>query len=247
MSGGGFQRAGYSLAEATVALFLAGALIVCLASILQAVGRLATAHERVSAAAETERTVAAVLGAELRIQTANDAAFDADSVRLRAFRAGGTVCTADDSGITLAYRGLRMPEPDKDSVLLVGAGAEAVADVASFSVAADCHRDGGIGLRLATAGPPADLVRPVYALLFETGAYSISASALRYRRGAGGRQPVTATNLSTRGSALAHRASDGAAAAAVVTMRPAGSPDAGRTTWSVHMPQGGARPPDPER
>lgn len=240
-------HAGYTLAEATIALVLGAGLTLCLATILTVVGRLAATQTRLTAAADTERIVAAVLGAELRSLTAADVAFGADSVRLRAFRGAGVVCSADETGLLVSYRGVRLPEPDKDSVLLIWPDFERAADVEAVGAASGCERDDAPSLRLAIRGSGPDSVpAPAYALVFETGAYSISAAALRYRRGAGGRQPLTETNLSTAFSTLTRASAGGAAVTAVASLRPAaGGEDA--STWTVHMPQGGLRPVGRER
>ena len=235
-------RAGYSLAEATIALVLCGALTLCLATILTVVSRLAATQTRLTAAADTERTVAAVLGAELRSLTAADVAFGGDSVRLRAFRGGGGVCAADDRGLLVSYRGVRLPDPEKDSVLLLGPDLERSAAVEAVRAAAGCEREGAASLRLEIRdSEPDSLPAPALVLLFETGAYSISAAALRYRRGAGGRQPLTEANLSTATSRLTLVAAGGPAVAAVATLEPAAGGEI-PSTWTFHMPQGGLRP-----
>ena len=237
-------RSGYTLAEAMMALVLAGALTACLAALLGVVGRLAATQARLTATSETERIVAAVLGAELRTLTASDYAFLDDSVRLRAFRGAGAVCAADGSTLTLAYRGVRLPEPDKDSVLLIWPSVEAVADIIeAMGGGAGCEREGTTAIRIAIPEPVADSAGgPAYALIFETGAYSIAGSALRYRRGAGGRQPVTEANLVTPGSRLARGPAGGTGVRVVATLQPAGWGEADAATWTTHMPQGAVWP-----
>ena len=51
---------------------------------------------------------------------------------------------------------------------------------------------GSVGERWRLGAAPAD---PVLLRLFETGSYHLSGGALRYRRGSGGRQPLTAAVL----------------------------------------------------
>lgn len=238
-------RAGYTLAEATLAIVLAGVLTLLLAGILSSVGRLAATQNRLSGDAETERAVAAILGAELRTLTAADAGFGPDSVRLRAFRGAGVVCAAAAGSLLVGYRGVRLPEPDKDSILLVWPGFEAAYQVTSVvqDGGGDCASSGSATpLRIAAAWRAPDSAPPALALVFETGAYSIAASALRYRRGAGGRQPLTQANLSDAGSGMARADVRAAGAAALVTLLAAGAPDGAATTWTLLMPQGAARP-----
>lgn len=240
-------RAGYSLAEATIALVLCGALTLCLATILTVVSRLAATQTRLTAAADTERTVAAVLGAELRSLTAADLAFGGDSVRLRAFRGAGGVCAADERGLMVSYRGVRLPDPEKDSVLLLWPDLERSAAVEAVGAAGGCERDDAASLRLEIRSSETDSIpAPVFVLLFETGVYSISAAALRYRRGAGGRQPLTEANLSTASSRLTLVAAGGPAVAAVATLQPAAAGEI-PSAWTFHMPQGGLRPTGRER
>ncbi|HUF12909.1 MAG TPA: hypothetical protein VMN78_07420 [Longimicrobiales bacterium] len=238
---------GCTLAEATVALLLAGLLTSCLACILLVTGRLAARHSRVSTESETERVVAAVLGGELRTLTAVDALFDPDSVRLRAFRGVGRVCAATAGTVIMRYRGVRAPEPDKDSVLLLWPDGEAAFDLEAAAVPAFCP--GGEGAALAVGVPwrtAEETAPPAIALVFETGAYSLAGGAFRYRRGAGGRQPLTDATLSDTGSTLVEVAHEGSlSSAAVIRLLPDESPGAQPLSWRLLMPQRGARPGSP--
>lgn len=234
-------RAGHTLAEATVSLLLAAVLTVALASLFALIGRAARAHAELASHTETETTVATVLGEELRAATAGDARFSGDSVRLRAFRGGGRVCAVEENRVLVDYAGFRLPEPDKDSVVLVSARGEVVDDVTGVTDAACTVPAQRRGLALTLAhGAPADAA---YALVFETGAYSLRTSALRYRRGASGRQPLTEETLDSRGSAIGVRPPrPGGSGAAVVTLVPAAAPGGPALRWSISMPQGGIVP-----
>ena len=235
-------RAGYTLAEALVALLVASVLTVCLATLLALVGRIASRQAETASAAETERIAAAVLGAELRALTRADATFTRDSVRLRAFRGTGVVCGASTDAVLMAYDGVRVPEPDKDSVLLVWVEREHAFDVAAVSASASCP-DASAAIRITTRAPlPDSLGVPLLALVFETGAYSLARSALRYRRGAGGRQPLTDETLAGSGNRLSFQARDGAAIV-VVSLRTRESRSAPVGRWSLALPQGGHHPP----
>ena len=224
---------GHTLAEALVALLVAGILVLCLAGILAGVGRVARRQAEAAAAAETERTVAAILGAEVRMLTAADASFGADSIRLRAFRGRGVVCSAGAARVDVAWSGARLPEEDKDSVLLVWADAEAAYALAGTG-SGDCG-DGSIRLNVdwnAAHGTGA----PLFALVFETGAYSIANAAFRYRRGSAGRQPLTEENLSS--SSGIRRIEREGAAAALVTLRAIDARRAPAFAWPLGMLQG---------
>lgn len=135
---------------------------------------------------EAVRTAIVVLGAELRFVTAEDvSAAAADSVRTRAFRGGGPVCSENDGYLRVAYRGIRQPDPARDSVLLLGAAGATVHGLRTAARSPECPD--GIAVRMDPEPPAAD----GYALFFETGTYSFSDGAFRYRRGQGGRQPLT--------------------------------------------------------
>ena len=230
------DRRGYTLAEALVALLVTGILTGCLAVVLRVVALAATRHAEASAAAETERTVAAILGREIRAATASDASFGADSVRLRAFRGSGVVCSHARGSITLAYEGIRLPEDDKDSVLVITEAGESAHDVTGVASSDDCAPRSTI---LTLDG--ADSLRaPLLALVFETGVYSIANRAFRYRLGSAGRQPLTEENLSTAASGIVLYDHAGHAAAARLTLKSAEARDAAPVDWLLGMPQGGA-------
>lgn len=230
-----FGRDGYTLVEALVALLVAGALTLCLALVLAVIGRAAMRHAETSAAAETERTVAAILGAELRFLTAADATFANDSVRLRAFRGRGVVCAVRGDEVALSWQGVRLPEADKDSLLVVWEDREAVYDLDGAYAGGGCS---GESLRITIAQHAFARDTPLVVLAFETGAYSISGNAFRYRRGSAGRQPITEENLASAGGI----ARGDAGSAAILTMRAARAPRPAQTRWWLGMPQGGLRP-----
>lgn len=119
-----------------------------------------------------------------------------DSIALRAFRGTGVVCaSAPPPAIAVQYNGLRRPDTSKDSVLaLDGDGVWRVADlVRARSRPGACGR--GVAGELWELDPA--VPGAVVARVFERGSYHIAAGALRYRRGRGGRQPLTAQVLRT--------------------------------------------------
>jgi hypothetical protein len=117
-----------------------------------------------------------------------------DSAGLRAFRGVAVVCAADSVSADVRYRGLRSPDPAKDSLLVLeGAGAERALPLAGTGAGAACSPQPGesaLAVRPGAGLMPGDVI-----LVFERGDYHLAGGALRYRRGAGGRQPLTADIL----------------------------------------------------
>ncbi len=123
-----------------------------------------------------------------------------DSVGLRSFRGLGGVCPSRPSSteILVAYEGIRAPAPSKDSVLLMDErGRWAARSLEAAGPARDgCPAAPGVAVQRwrLDRDPP---VGVVLARVFEHGSYHLSGQALRYRRGAAGRQPLTPEVLLT--------------------------------------------------
>ncbi|HEX6589356.1 MAG TPA: hypothetical protein VF039_10055 [Longimicrobiales bacterium] len=234
------RRDGYTLAEATAALVAAGLLTVGLATVLGLVARAAARYAEVTSAAESERIVPAVLGAELRALTAADATFDHDSVRLRAFRGGGIVCDQVGNELTVAWEGMRAPEAVKDSLLVVRGQSESAHRIEAVRHTV-CGEREALALQIAAFVEGGE--RALVAYAFETGAYSFATSAFRYRRGAAGRQPLTAENLSAR-SRMTLRPGPEPSARLDLALVPEAS-EAAVVEWSVALPQARAATGDP--
>ncbi len=158
-----------------------------------------------------------------------------DSIALRAFRGLAVPCPgASGPGILVAdWDGIREPDATKDSLLLLepsgqwrAHGLERVARVPPCP-------GGGPTLRLELDDPKAG---GYLARVFERGTYHVADGALRYRRGLGGRQPLTPRTLADA-SGL-----DGAGDGAVVVhLRPSGQ--AGETNaWAASLRLWGQRP-----
>lgn len=176
-----------SMPELILALFFIGLIMAGAGEFLVRSTRLAGSQRDDLRFMELARTARVILRAELRaIAPADIAAASPDSLRIRAFRGGGAVCGGSGRALWVHYRGSRAPDPAKDSVVLIGgSGAEEAFAVTGVAPAA-C---GGEALTLVLSEAP--LPGPAYALLFEPGAYHVADGAVRYRRGAGGRQPLT--------------------------------------------------------
>jgi hypothetical protein len=186
---------GVSLLEMLVALVVG---LVVLSLGLATLGRFHAARADMSArtdALTTLRVGRHVLRSELREGLpGRDWTPSSDSIALRAFRGLGRVCAVDSIGprITVAYRGSRMPDPSKDSVLLVTehglTGTRAL--VRRSAAPAPCVGAYDAHSETWTLDQPVG-GNVVAARVFERGSYHLAASALRYRRGASGRQPLT--------------------------------------------------------
>jgi len=187
--------AGFSAPEALVGLLLGLFLVQLGYGTLQRLrateGRLAARTDALVAMRVARHVLRTELG---RGMEGEDWLATPDSVSLRAFRGTARLCpraeTTDE--LTVAYEGERRPDPAKDSLVLVDPlGHREVRALVGVTASADaCGANPGDDLEVwrldAAVGPDAVLAR-----LFERGSYHLASSALRYRRGASGRQPLT--------------------------------------------------------
>ncbi len=187
-------RGGASVVEAVVALLL-GLFVVHLA--LTTTQRLERYRERAARrhdALLSTRVARTVLRGELA-RSGGDWSVGQDSLGLRAFRGTAVLCQAGagPAEVVVAYRGDRLPEPTKDSAeVIVGDGGRVVLGLRSAEATA-------LPCAWAAPGESVQLWRldgslpagAVVVRVFETGSYHLTGSALRYRVGAGGRQPLT--------------------------------------------------------
>lgn len=217
---------GFTLVEVLVSLVL-------LAIILSVSWRVAATQKRAferllerQAILQAERTVSWVLATEVG---AGRAAYDREVVEpdvlaLRAFRGRGIPCVgrvSPDGWLPVRMSGWRLPEPTKDSVVLVdGEGRRAVVDLAERgSGPSPCRATGSERAewwRLPSAGG----LEPTILRYFERGSYHLEDAAFRYRRGRAGRQPLTEEVLDGVRSGLMRRG-----ASIVVRFHPLLRPD----------------------
>jgi hypothetical protein len=188
-------RAGHSLVELALMLLVMAAIAVSTAVVFRSQSRMTRmGSERVERQA-AERFVAGILGWELRARAPglDPLELGGDSVSVRAFRGMGIVCARTGTTAHARYRGLRSPDPAKDSLLLLaGRSAEQVRPLAAVSTTALSPCLARAGEDLIALSPDTTLLPGDLLLVFEHGVYHLSGAALRYRRGAGGRQPMTA-------------------------------------------------------
>jgi hypothetical protein len=199
---GKLARGGFTVVETLVALTL-GWLVAYLA--LTTLARQRGLQTRLTQRAEAlaaARVTRVLLGEEARVGAPIRDGWSAsgESLSLRAFRGIAVPCAPVSASEELAVRvrGVRRPDPQKDSVLVVdftGSGpVRAILDRRAASDV-DCGGpDAGTLERWRLSGtlPPGALVLRY----FERGSYHLSAHALRYRRGQAGRQPLTPEVLS---------------------------------------------------
>jgi hypothetical protein len=151
-------------------------------------------------------------GADLR-------AIARDSISARIFRGVGVVCGVRDSIVYMRFRGMRMPEPGRDSAMqLAVENAVAVKLVAEQSV---CRGQPGERLLAMSLSQTARLGSTW--MFFENGTYQLHSNALRYRRDKENRQPVTAEIVDVKRSEFLVRA-DTVVRSIVVRLRERGGP-----------------------
>lgn len=189
------DRRGISAVEVLIALVLGLALVTLgwrvLAKQRSAAERLMGDLDVISA----RRLATRVMAKELRAGVAGRdwKAPQGDSLALRAFRGWGWVCGvvgADGSKLLVSYRGERRPNPAKDSVLVLTASGWRAAELVERAEAdPSCPAGFSADAEAWTLDPP--IRDAVIVRVFERGSYHVVGDAFRYRRGLGGRQPLT--------------------------------------------------------
>jgi hypothetical protein len=192
-------RAGAALVEVLIAAVLLAIVAAAGATLLRAQSRIANDVTVRSERNDASRSALLTLQAELRhIAPRTDLrAIARDSIAARIFRGVAVVCGHRDSLTLVRYRGLRMPDARKDSALQVGVeNVAAIENVATHQ--AMCTAAPGeeiLAINLAPRAPDNSMW-----LVFESGSYHLSSHALRYRRGAESRQPITNEIIDVRRS-----------------------------------------------
>ncbi|MEX0935726.1 MAG: hypothetical protein WD013_02400 [Gemmatimonadota bacterium] len=194
------RSCGGALVEMVVALTLGLVVLGCVGSAAIATLRSGRDLVRRVDSLELVRTVWVVLDEELASgRHGRDWRLDESGfLKLRAFRGIARVCgfASADSGFDVVYRGRRSPVPGRDSVLVLGTDARWRAfALDGSSSAGGC--EGGETREVSRWDweQPSSAPPPVLARLFERGSYHLVDGALRYRRGDGGRQPLTQERL----------------------------------------------------
>ena len=199
-------RRGASVVEALVALLLGLFLVHLGLETVLRMDRFQERWERRHEALLSSRIARSVLRGELA-RSGGAWSSAGDSLRLRASRGTGVVCDVGPAAdeLLVSFRGDRYGDPTKDSVELVtDQGDITVLALRSSAPAATPCAVGVAGeearvWRVEGAVPP-DVV---LARNFEVGSYHLAGSALRYRLGGGGRQPLTPQVWEDAGTRLA--------------------------------------------
>jgi len=187
---------GFSVVEALLVILLAAAIIPAAWALLSKQRVVASMLVSRAEALEAVRTLSWILAEEVdgSLEGRDWMAMGEDSIHLRAFRGHALLDSAvpGQETVLACFRGTRDPVPEKDSVLVLGVDGRWRAHDLLFRAPAftDCEEliDGGSSERWTLSPNPG---AAVLARVFETGSYHLADGALRYRRGEGGRQPLT--------------------------------------------------------
>lgn len=198
--GDGRGRPGVGLIEVVVSIALAGLIATLATGLFVAQARLSAHAAESVEAMDALRSASALLPLEARALAEVDLhGVAGDSAAFRAFRGVGQVCSASAGGATVRYRGLRDPDPAKDSILIVSVWPERASALASaLHAVSQCSVS--VGETLFDVRLTGDSLVPLdVVLVFEAGSYHLSTGALRYRAPGGTRQPITADVLGGAG------------------------------------------------
>ena len=196
------SRSGFALIEVLVTAVLSSLVLSAAAMLLHGQSRLARNISERSERNDAMRSALATVQLEVRnLDPATDLrAVARDSIAARIFRGVAVVCGFRTGTIYVRYRGLRLPDPAKDSLLQVGVeNTESLDFIAASDDACPHARDEQV---LAARWNAPAIPGSVW-LVFESGSYHFSTNALRYRRGPESRQPITNEVLNDRTSSFA--------------------------------------------
>lgn len=186
--------------EALVALLLGWGIVQLGLSVLAGQRRHRVAMVATSEWLAARRVARHLLGGEVR-RTDGGGAWraSADTLSLRAYRGYALICPEALPTSTVLVRpgGVRKADPAKDSVTLLGTeGPRTLALRSRTAVEETCPGvpDGPMERWQLSGEVPRGTAA---AKFFERGSYHLWGGAIRYRRGAGGRQPITPEQLAT--------------------------------------------------
>jgi hypothetical protein len=199
------RRSGFTVVEALLALLLGWGIVQLGLSVLAGQRRHRMSMVETSEWLATRRIARHVLGGEVR-WTDGEGAWQAsaETLSLRAYRGYALICPEALPASTVLVRpgGIRRADPAKDSVVVIGAGGGLTLALRSRAVVHESCPGVPMGpterWQLSGEVPRGAAV----AKFFERGSYHLWRGALRYRRGPGGRQPITPDRLATPSSSF---------------------------------------------
>ena len=201
-----WDRGGFTIIEVLVGFVLTALLLQVSWGAVAASRRAATRLLERSEGLETERIGWHVLLAEVSAGVPlRDWSVEGSAVLpLRVFRGMGELCQGQGTPSEgwVRYGGMRLPEPEKDSLLLLDAGGawHPVRLVGRAPSGSTCPSWPGEEVEHWSWEPP--VPGALLGRVFERGSYHLENGALRYRLGAAGRQPLTPERLDDRASAF---------------------------------------------
>ena len=189
-----------TLLETLTALTLSSMVMATGIAVVSAQARVANQATTRSESNDGKRAAALIIRAELAaIEPRRDVrSVASDSITTRVFRGVAIVCARRDSLTIVRYNGLRLPDAAKDSALQLG--VDNSASIQRVLEQGSCLQRSNERILALVLSEPAPLGSMW--LIFEIGSYQLHSYALRYRRGAENRQPITAEILDVRNSAF---------------------------------------------
>jgi hypothetical protein len=203
-------RRGSSTVEVLVCLLLMVLIVQLSWSVLVGARRAADRLTQRSEGLDAERIGWNVLSRELGAGVpARDWTVESTRVLpLRAFRGLADVCVAlaSPDGAVVRYAGMRLPEPAKDSLLVLTERGEwrSLRLTSRAPSTAECPAWPGVAVERWLWEPAEPGV--VLARVFERGSYHLEDRAIRYRAVDGGRQPLSEERLESGSAFLASAA-----------------------------------------
>lgn len=206
-------RRGASAVEVLVVLLLTAALAQGAWAVMAAQRRSAELLMRRGESLAGERIVRSVLRAETSAGRPDlDWRISADDVlSLRAFRAWGVPCPIASAGgdLLVRVRGMRKPDPGKDSLLVLGSDGEWLVGTLDDRRSTDERCPGVTSTPLEEWTVSTEARDGVLFRVFESGSYHLEDATFRYRRGRAGRQPLTPPVLDPSASGFEELADGG--------------------------------------
>lgn len=189
------QPGGYTLVELLIALGIGSLLLTSAYLLYRGSSHLLRLQTLRVEASEARRITRSILGSEIRYLVPHHdlRLVDRERIELRVLRGLAISCAVEADGIMVRYRGIRGPDPEKDSLIVIGAEGRGTLELLASRPMGDSCAGEEVrpGERVYRWGLDRERGTGRLFLLFESGSYHLSEGAFRYWRGASGRQPLT--------------------------------------------------------